>query len=174
MKSIIATGDIQYSKEANIKYMNEVNSLKAKYNESAKNKTRERAAQLAGTSRVNAKIQSNPDISKKEIKKLKDQSLQKARLEVGAKRKKIEITDREWEAIQSGAVNKTLLNNLLKFVDMDIIREKAMPKSTTTLSSAQLRRVNAMLSSGKYTYQQVADAIGVSISTIRNVMKGDN
>ena len=173
-KEIIATGDIQYSKEANIKYMNEVNSLKAKYNESAKNKTRERAAQLAGTSRVNAKIQSNPDISKKEIKKLKDQSLQKARLEVGAKRKKIEITDREWEAIQSGAVNKTLLNNLLKFVDMDIIREKAMPKSITNLSSAQLRRVNAMLSSGKYTYQQVADAIGVSISTIRNVMKGDN
>ena len=49
-----------------------------------------------------------------------------------------------------------------------------MPKSITTLSSAQLRRVNAMLSSGKYTYQQVADAIGVSISTIRNVMKGDN
>ena len=49
-----------------------------------------------------------------------------------------------------------------------------MPKSTTNLSSSQVRRINAMLSSGKYTYQQVADAIGVSVSTIKNVMKGDN
>ena len=55
---------------------------------------------------VAAKRKDNPDMTKAEVKKASQQALAQARSSVGAKRSNIEITDKEWEAIQAGAISE--------------------------------------------------------------------
>lgn len=171
-KEYATTGEIEYSPSANNTYKNEVNSLLTRLNDAAKNQTRERRAQLLAGSQVNAKIKNNPDMTKEEIKKFKQQATERARAKVGAKRNLIEISDREWEAIQAGAISKTKLKDILKYSDMESVRSKAMPRKTTTLSNAQVNRIQSMMNSGRYTTQEIATALGVSVSTINNYTKG--
>lgn len=171
-KEYETTGEIEYSPSANNTYKKEVSSLLARLNEAAKNQTRERRAQLLAGSEVSAKTKNNPDMTKEEIKKLKQQATERARVKVGAKRNLIEISDREWEAIQAGAISKTKLKDILKYSDMESVRSKAMPRKTTTLSNAQVNRIQSMMNSGRYTTQEIATALGVSVSTINNYTKG--
>lgn len=42
------------------------------------------------------------------LKKVSQQALVRARNEVGAKRTPIKMTDREWEAIQAGAISENV------------------------------------------------------------------
>ena len=171
-KEYMSTGEIEYSPSAKDTYINEVNSLNYKLNEASKNSPRERRAQLLANSEVEAKKKDNPDMKKEDLKKLKQQALERARTSVGAKRKKIDITDKEWEAIQAGAISKTKLAEILKFADMDIVRAKAMPKQIKTLSASQTSSLLAKYKTGRYTAQQLADFYGVSTSTIHSILKG--
>ena len=41
-----------------------------------------------------------------------------------------------------------------------------MPKTTTTLSTAKLTKMKAMKASGYYTIADIANALGVSTSTV--------
>ena len=54
---------------------------------------------------------------------------------------------------------------------MDSIKQKAMPRQTTTLSDAKLNKIKSMRNSGK-TLAQIADALGVSASTVSNYLRG--
>lgn len=171
-KEYMSTGEIEYSPSAKETYINEVNSLNHKLNEASKNSPRERRAQLLANSEVEAKKRDNPDMKNEELKKIKQQALERARASVGAKRMKIEITDKEWEAIQSGAITKTKLAEILKFADMDIVKSKAMPRSTKTISTTQRSSLMAKWKTGRYTAQQLADFYGVSTSTIHAILKG--
>ena len=170
-KEIAATGKIAYDPVANKEYAEEVNSLKKKVNDAEKNRPRERQAQLIANSVINAKKQENPDMTKEEIKKLGQRELNKARAIVGAKRNPIIITDREWAAIQSGAVSENVLKNILKSTDIDSIRQRATPKSTTTLSTAKVNRIKSLKAQGK-TLSEIADAVGVSTSTVSKYLNG--
>lgn len=171
-KEMVYTGDIAYSPAANQTYAGEVKSLMDKLHIASKNKTRERTAQLLGNSEVAAKRAANKDMSKEEVKKLKQQALERARATVGAKRELIDITDREWEAIQSGAITKTKLKEILKYADMDIVRQKAMPRTVTKLSTANVNKIKSMSKSGRYTINDIAAALGVSTSTVSLYLKG--
>ena len=171
-KEIMTSGDIAYSPAANQTYSAEVSSLMSKLNKASKNKTRERTAQLLGNSEVEAKKASNPDMGKDEIKKLKQQALERARATVGAKRELIDVTDKEWEAIQAGAITKTKLKEILHYADMDVIRQKAMPRTVTKLTTAKVNKIKAMNKSGRYTLQDIAAALGVSTSTVSLYLKG--
>jgi len=171
-REYVYTTEIDYSPTAKNTYLNEVNSLDYKLTEAQKNSPRERRAQALANSRITSKQQDNPDMSKGELKKLKQQELERAREEVGAKRRKIEISDKEWEAIQAGAISKTKLQDILKYADMDIVRTKAMPSTKKTLSTAQQNRIKSMLASGRYTTAEIADALGVSTSTVNLYSKG--
>ena len=171
-KEYMTTGEIEYSPSAKDTYINEVNSLNYKLNEASKNSPRERRAQLLANSEVEAKKRDNPDMKKEELKKIKQQALERARTSVGAKRKKIDITDKEWEAIQAGAITKTKLSEILKFADMDVVRTKAMPKQIKTLSTSQMSSLMAKYKTGRYTAQQLADFYNVSTSTIHAILKG--
>ena len=171
-KEMVYTGDIEYSSAANQTYSKEVSSLMAKLNRSSKNKTRERTAQLLGNSEVEAKKAANKDMGNEELRKLKQQALERARATVGAKRELIDITDREWEAIQAGAITKTKLKEILNYADMDVVRQKAMPRSVTKLSTAQVNKIKSMNRSGRYTLQDMAAALGVSTSTVSLYLKG--
>lgn len=171
-KEYITTGEIEYSPSAKETYINEVDSLNHKLNEASKNSPRERRAQLLANSTIEAMKRDNPDMKKEELKKRKQQALERARVSVGAKRKKIDITDKEWEAIQAGAITKTKLAEILKFADMDVVRAKAMPRTIKTVSDTQRSSLLAKWKTGRYTAQQLADFYGVSTSTIHNILKG--
>lgn len=75
---------------------------------------------------------------KKEIKKIAAVEMQRARDSVGASgsKTKITFTDREWEAVQAGAISDSKLMKILNSSKSDEIIKRAMPKASTTLSSA--------------------------------------
>ena len=162
---IVRTKDIPYSPSAKETYKVEVESLNSKLNVSLKNAPRERQAQLRANATVAAKKQANPDMTKAEIKKAGQQALVKARIEVGAKRETIKITDREWEAIQAGAISNNKLQQIVAHTDTDELRQRATPRATTTLSNAKISKIQNMRASG-YTNAEIAEAIGVSTSTV--------
>ena len=165
------TGKLEYSPSARAAYDEEARHLTAQLNIALKNAPKERRAQLLANSRIKAKEQENPDMSKKDKKKYAQQELTRARLEVGAKRNNIEISDREWEAIQAGAISDSMLTQILLYTDQDKFKERALPRQMTTLSDAKTAKIKAMNASG-YSIEQMAKAVGVSPSTISKYIKG--
>ena len=171
-KEMVNMKDIPYSPEAKTKYAPQVDRLNAALNVALKNAPKERQAQTIANAAVQAKRAANPDMTKKEIKKAGQQALDKARRQVGAKRELIEISDMEWEAIQAGAISPNKLQQILNNCNMDTVKQKAMPKSTRTLSDAKINHIATLKQSG-YTNEQIADKLGVSVSTVIKFMKGD-
>lgn len=167
---ILSTGKVPYSASAKEAYQAEVDSLNAKLNIALKNAPRERQAQTMANATVAAKKQDNPDMTKGELKKASQQALTQARAAVGAKRETIQITDREWEAIQAGAISESKLTQIIDNVDMDSLRQRATPRATTTLSGAKQAKIASMSASG-YSTAEIAEALGVSTSTVSNYLK---
>jgi hypothetical protein len=156
-------------------YENEVNSLKAKLSISLQNSPRERQAQLIANSIVAAKRKANPDISKDKDKekKVRANALRDARELTNAKRHYITITDKEWKAIQSGAVSDSMLSSIIRFTKPEDITKRVAPKRTySNMSSATLSRARSWLNSG-YTMAEVADNLGVSTTTLSKALKGE-
>ena len=170
-KQAITTPGLKYSKTAKATYQAEVKSLNDKLNEAMMNAPRERQAQRIANSTMEAKKKANPDMTKEEAKKLSQQTLNAARVQVGAKRNPIEITDKEWEAIQAGAISDNKLRDIANYADTDKLKERAMPRQTTTLSPAKISKIASMKTSG-YTNEQIAQAIGVSRSTVTKYLNG--
>lgn len=164
-KELVTTEKLKYSPEAKKKYAKEEADLKAKLNLALRNAPKERQAQLLANSIVKAKKQDNPDLEGESLKKVKQHAITYARERFGAKRQTIEITDREWEAIQAGAITENTLTKIIQNADIDSLRSKATPRSNRTLSSVQLTKLKAMKASG-YTNSEIARALGVSSTVI--------
>ena len=170
---MVNTGKIAYDKTARKTYDAEVKSLMNKLNTAELNAVKERAAQRKANVVVNDKIAKDPDMKAKDVSKAGQQALAAARQEVGSvarRDRNIIITDKEWEAIQKGAVSESVLKRILNNSDADSLRQKAMPKTSTTLSPAKIARIKAMSSS--YTIQQIADKLDVPKSTVSKALKG--
>lgn len=170
-KTSLATKPIPYSPEAKAKYRQEVDSLNAKLNIALKNRPLERKAQLLANERVKLVRQNNPDMDKDDIKKLKNQALTQTRLQTGASKKArlVDITDREWEAIQSGAISTNKLSQIIQNSDLDILKQRSMPRESRGISDAKRARAKILESNG-YTLAEIADSLGVSTSTISKVL----
>lgn len=164
-KESINTPYTRYSASAKKAYEPEVASLKAQLNLALKNKPLERQAQLLANTVVAAKRHANPDMEPSDIKKLKGQALTEARVRVGAKKYGIEISDREWEAIQAGAISTNTLTQILSNTDLDRVKQLATPRTSTSLTPAKLAKAKTMLSAG-YTRAEVANALGISTSSL--------
>ena len=171
-KAMVNTKDIQYSPDANKKYAPEVARLNAALNVALKNAPKERQAQAIANATIQAKKAANPDMTKKELKKAGQQALDKARRQVGAKKEMIEISEKEWEAIQAGAISTNKLQQILNNANMDTVKQMAMPRSSSKLSTAKIDHIATLKASG-YTNEQIAKKLGVSTSTIVKYMKGD-
>ena len=170
---ISKTGKIAYSKEAKAKYQAEVDSLDKKLNKAKLNTVRERTANRMAAAKKQAAEEAGITLKTKDIKKDSQRALSKAREEVGSisrKERNIQITDKEWEAIQAGAISENKLKSILQNCDPDSLRQRAMPKSSASISAATANRIKAMSSS--YTIQQIADKLGVSTSTVSKYLKG--
>ena len=170
-KEMLSSGKITYSASAKATYQTEVDSLSAKLNVALKNAPRERQAQVIANATVSAKKQENPDMTPGEIKKANQQALTSARTSVGAKREPIKVTDREWEAIQAGAISENKLTQIINNVDIDSLRQRATPRATTSLSTAKVNRITSMNVSG-YSTAEIAKALGVSSTTVAKYLNG--
>ena len=171
-KEMVSTGKIKYDAQAKAVYQKEVDSLENKLNIALLNAPRERLAQLKANAEINAKRQNDPDMKPGDIKKASQQALTKYRNEVGSvarSQRSISISDEEWEAIQAGAISESKLIKILNNTDIDILREKATPKTRTTVSQAQINRIKA-LSASNYTLADISKKLGLSTSTISNYL----
>lgn len=168
-KEYLDTPSAKFNRSAEKTYEAEVNSLKVKLNKALKNAPRERQAQLVANVVIKNKKKDNPDIDKKEEKRLRQQAIAAARARFGANRQdvRIDITDREWEAIQSGAISNSLLMKVLANTDMDAVKQRAMPYQGQTVTPSMERRIRTMLNSGR-TAAEIADSVGVSVSTVNS------
>ena len=164
-KEMLSTGKIAYSASAKAAYQPEVDSLSAKLNVALRNAPKERQAQVIANANVAAKKKDNPDMTNAEIKKAGQQALTSARVKVGAKREPIKLTDKEWEAIQAGAISENKLKQIINNVNIDELRQRAKPRTTTSLSSAKISKISSMNASG-YSIAEIAQALGVSTSTV--------
>ena len=178
-KEYIATPNLKYSPEAKKTYSAEVDSLNAKLNIALKNAPNERKAQLVADKIWESKLKDNPSLrqDKGEASKVKAQIIEATRIRSGTTPLKardgspgrlITISDREWEAIQAGAVSHTTLTKILRNADLDEVRQRATPRNNKRGMNATAKaRARAMLSMG-YTQSEVAEACGVSVTTLKN------
>ena len=165
-KQYLQTGNLKKSSSAAQTYKEEVDSLQNKLETAARNAPKERRASVIANSVVKAQVDSNPDMGKDEIKKARQNAIEDARAQVGASGRgtKINITDKEWEAIQAGAISDSKLTQILRYADSDRVKELATPKDTT-ISQARISRIKAMSNAG-FTASEIADRLGISSSTV--------
>lgn len=163
------TVDISYNPSAAKSYSEEVTKFDADISAIKRNQPLERQAQLIATKWVRAKKLDNPNLDKEHWERLKRQELEAARKLVGANRVKVTLTDRQWEAIQAGAISKSKLLDIVTYVDGDRLRELAVPRSNHGMTSAMVARAKALYAQG-HTLTDIADALEVSPSTISKVV----
>ena len=164
-RTMVNTPDFPTNEAAKGEYAVELAELKAAVVKAQANAPRERHAQRLTQHIVDIKIAENPALDKSDIKKIRRQTLEATRKKTGAEKDQIVPTERQWEAIQSGAVSPTLLREVLANGNTDAIVELAMPRETKTITTAQESRIRALKAAGR-TNAEIAEAVGVSASTV--------
>lgn len=169
------SGKIAYSSSAKAAYDTEVKSLMDKLNTALLNTTRERAAQRKANAEVSAKLKAGK-LDKGDVKKASQQALTKYRNDVGSvsrKDRSIKITDREWDAIQAGAISESKLKQILSNTDVDSLRQRATPRASTVITPAKANRIKSLRNSN-YTLSEIASKLGISTTAVSNYLKGEN
>lgn len=177
-KEMVSTGNLKHDPAATKTYQAEVDSLMIRLNEAEKNTVRERQAARLTNAEVSAKIKKataeGNEMSGKEIRKANQQALTKYRQQVGSvsrRERNLTISDREWEAIQAGAITENKLKRILSNTDIDDLRQRATPRDSKALSTGQVSRIKSLSASG-YTTAEIAEQLGVSTTTIKKYLKG--
>lgn len=161
-----------YSPSAKQAYAAEVAALNAKLRVAQSNAPLERQVHLVGNKIIAAKKAANPDMDASQIKKLKGQTLATMRERIGANKQPVTITQREWEAIEAGAISNSLLSKILTNTKLEDVQRLATPRTAPVLSETKLARARIYQQSGA-TLSEIADILGVSTSTLSKALKGD-
>jgi predicted transcriptional regulator len=167
-------GKIAYSKDAKEQYRAEYDSLMSKLNNAKLNSPRMRAAERLANYELKLKKEADPDMKTSDEKKVRQQTIAKYRNEVGAikrSERNINITDKEWAAIQAGAISESKLKQILDNSDVDRLRELATPRTSTSLSPTRINKIKQM-SLSNYTIDQIAKAVNASPTTVAKYLKG--
>lgn len=168
-KEARSTPNAEWVRSSAKTYKDEIDSLDFKLTRAKSNSPKERKAQALANSTVRAELADHPEYDKDDVKKAKSRALQYARDVTGAKKIPIDITPKEWEAIQAGAVSDHKIKDILSNTDIDKVRSYAMPRSSKGMATAKVQRAKSMLDRG-YTWDEVASAMGVSVSTLRRAV----
>lgn len=170
-RELISTKLPRKNLDAARRYAKEVDELKAAIKLASMNAPRERQAQIIANAIIRAKT-ADREVSSEEYKKISRQAIAAARLRTGASRKEslIELTDRQWEAIQAGALSASAMEAVVRYSDMEKLSERAMPKANTAVSANVAMRAKAMARNGATT-SEVADALGISTNTVLELVR---
>lgn len=178
-KEMISTGNLKHDPSATKTYKAEVDSLMSRLNEAEKNSVRERQAIRLANAEVKAKQkaaeEAGSEMDKAQVRKESQKAMSKYRQEVGSvsrRDRNIKITDREWEAIQAGAISENKLKRILANADIDDLRQRATPRDTRAISTAKANRIKNMSATGNYTIAEIADQLGLSPTTVKKYLKG--
>ena len=79
------------------------------------------------------------------------------------------FTDREWQAVQAGAISHSMLEDLMNYANMDRVRQLAQPRMQRGLSNAKRTRAKAMAANG-YSQADIASALGVSTTAVQEAL----
>ena len=171
-KESVATPRMKINPRAKEQYAPERESLQGKIREAEKNAPLERQAQVLANSQMKHLYMENDmvDMDSDKKSKLRARVLTAARTQTGAKRRPIQLSDKEWEAIQAGAVGENTMRSVLSNIDMDDLKMRAVPNTKSGLTPGQIARAKNMAASG-YPRAEIADTLGVSESTIREAIK---
>lgn len=149
-------------------YRPEVESLERKLHIEYLRAPRERQALLEANKNFYNSLR--PGMTLEQQKKLRSQVIATARQKHNPRNTEpFKITPKEWEAINSGAIHHGTLMDILKFGDSDQIKKYASPKELPAIKAPSLERAKALLNNG-YTYAEVAKELGVSSSTVHDLV----
>lgn len=177
-KEAVAVEPTPFSKNAEKIYEKEVESLTQKLKDSEVSGSLERQALRIATVIVKQRVASYPDRydrntkdGRDHLRKMRNQVINQQRKILG-KAKPFDITDREWEAIQAGALHKTTVIDIIDKANQDRVKALALPKadSLPLLNNAKIAHAKAMLNAG-FTQADIAAELGVSVSTLNKSLK---
>lgn len=166
-KEARATGNMSRDPIAAKTYKNEVESIKNQVAISQMNAPKERLAQAIASKKMEVYIKENDDLTKEQIKKKRNKVLAEARAQTGTDRQRVELTPKEVEAIKAGAISNALMLDIFNNADQDKLKKAFTPKTPRGMTAAQKSKAKRLLRAG-YTQADVAEALGVSVSTINN------
>ena len=134
---------------------------------------KERQAQIIASNVMRAKEAADPSLKDKDHadkrRKLAAKALDNARDAVNGykheKRYRIELTDREWEAIQAGAISDTQFQKVLRYSDKDKLKQRALPRQSTGMKASTKSRAIMLLNAG-YAPSTVAKDLGISVQAL--------
>lgn len=173
-KEALAIKPEKCNPEAREAYKDEVESLNEKLENAKRNAPKERQAQVIANVAMRELKEANPGMDNDKIKKMAQLEMTKARAKVGANKKdvQVDITPREWEAIQKNAISPSKLREILKNADSDKVKKLASPATpSTAIPKTKQNRIKAMANSG-YSLEEIAKALGISKSTAYKYVKG--
>lgn len=165
-KISVNTANIKVNPQAKKVYTPEIESLKAKLNIALSNAPLERRAQAVANYTLKQYQATHPDATKDSIKKVRGRALRDAREATGAAKIRVNFSEKEWEAIQAGAISTNFLQQLVSNADKDRVRALATPRASNEMLPSSIKRAKDMLSRG-YTIAEVSDALGVLTSTLK-------
>lgn len=165
-KEYVHTVPHKVSPSAKRVYHKELDTLDFKLKEAQKKAPLEREAQRLGHTIVAQRKRSNPNLTDAQIKKIEQRAIHEARTRLNVQKVPVNLTQREWDAIQAGAVSNNRLEQILRYADEKTVRKFATPKNRLLMTTAKTARAQRMLADG-YTQAEVADALGVALSTLK-------
>lgn len=171
-REMVRTPNLKYDPEARKLYANEVASLESKLVIAKKNAPLERQALLLANVAVKQYLYDNPQIKNDHgaLKKLKGRTLNEKRQVTGALKQRVKFTDREWEAVQAGAVHDTFLKDLLRNADSKQVKQLSMPRTRSVITPAKKSKINQMIEWG-YDQARIAEMLDISISSVQEAVK---
>lgn len=171
-KETLSIKPIERSPSAAKTYEAEVKRLDAALNLALRNAPLERQAQIIGNAIYRQKLQANSDMDEAEKKKASSKALEEARIRTGAGKDRIVISPKEWEAIQAGAISPSKLKDILDNTDTDKVKALALPREEIIHDPVMRERATQLLRGNQYTQAEVADHLGISVSTLVSMLSG--
>lgn len=152
-------------------YKDEVESLNRKLAISMSNRPKERQAKIYADYIFKLKKQDNPHADDDEQSKWRRQALDEGRRRFGVngKESRVHFSKKEVEAINAYAITSSKLRELISASDPDNYNAMFFPKTEGKLRTPTKNRIKA-LARRDYSYAEIAEACGVSVSTVENVM----
>ena len=175
------TGRLQQNKSAKETYEDVVGkegTLTKKLALAELESPKERQAQVIASSRMKALEQADPSLKDRDNadkrRKLANKALENARDQVRGgtheKRFRITLTDREWDAIQAGAISDSKLEKVLRYSDTAEVKKRALPRGNTGMKASTKARARMLLNAG-HSVSEVAEELGVSSATLAKEFK---
>lgn len=156
-------------------YAKEVRSLEEKYKALQKRRVREATADIIANENYKAWLWGDDNtfyLSDEQKSKQRQRLTTLARHQVGlTDRMTLEITPREWEAIQAGAIGSSKLAKLLSRADSEVIKSYATPYKSRALTASQISKIKNLRASGR-SNSEIAETLGINVSTVIKYAEG--